>query len=45
MIGRIKFALLDDVLTEVNMDQMPVYKGGENAGIKEDDQVSQSVSQ
>ena len=44
MLGRIKFAVIEDVMLEVAMDQLPVYKGGENAGIKNDEQVSSLVS-
>ena len=43
MLGRIKFALVEDVMLEVAMDQLPVYKGGENAGVKDDEQVSSLV--
>ena len=31
-------------MSEVAMDQMPVYKEGENAGIKTDEQVSRSIA-
>ena len=44
VLRRIKFAELDEVKKEITEENLPIYKGGKNAGVTQDDALLKHLS-